>query len=260
MIPDLKDLFKLDGKVAIVTGAGSGLGEAIAQGYAQYGATVVIVDVNEEGARRVSQDIVEKGGHAMPLICDVVVSDEVRAVVSKVINAYGKIDILVNNAGISRRSKAEEMTDEMWGVVIDVNLKGPFCFSREVGRHMIRCGKGGRIINIASVAGLVGLTTGNANYSASKGGLIAMTRCMAIEWAKHNVLVNAIAPSHFRTPLDEKFLRENPEIEKYFLDSIPLGRRGELKEIVGPAIFLASEAASFATGHVLLVDGGHTAK
>jgi NAD(P)-dependent dehydrogenase (short-subunit alcohol dehydrogenase family) len=152
------------------------------------------------------------------------------------------------------------MSDDTWATVLDVNLNGAFFFCRDVGREMIKRGAGGRIINMASIGGMVGVETGNVNYCASKGGLIAMTRCLAIEWAKHGILVNAIAPTHMRTPLIEKLLREKPEVETYFLNNIPLGRLGSPGDIVGPAVFLASEAASFVTGHVLLVDGGHTAK
>ena len=125
---------------------------------------------------------------------------------------------------------------------------------------MIERKKGGRIINMSSIGGLVGVETGNANYCASKGGMIAMTRTLAIEWAKHNILVNAIAPSHTRTPLIEKLIEQKPEVKDYFLNNIPLGRLAEPIHIVGPAIFLASEAASFVTGHTLVVDGGHTAR
>jgi gluconate 5-dehydrogenase len=172
----------------------------------------------------------------------------------------GPIDILVNNAGIGRRASAEEMNDQTWRTVLEVNLTGPFLFCREVGRRMIQRGKGGRIINMASIAALVGLETGNVNYSASKGGLVAMTRCMALEWAKHNILVNAIAPTHMRTALIETIMEERPEVERYFVANIPLGRIGEPSEIVGPAVFLASDASSMVTGHTLVVDGGHTVK
>jgi NAD(P)-dependent dehydrogenase (short-subunit alcohol dehydrogenase family) len=133
-------------------------------------------------------------------------------------------------------------------------------FGQIDGREMIKRGKGGRIINMASIAGLVGLETGNANYCASKGGLIALTRCLAIEWAKYDILVNAIAPSHVRTPLIASLMKEKPEVEACFLDNIPLGRIGEPDDVVGPAVFLASPAASFITGHTLIVDGGHTAR
>jgi NAD(P)-dependent dehydrogenase (short-subunit alcohol dehydrogenase family) len=253
-------LFDLTGKVAIVTGGASGLGQAIAEGYAQCGASVGVVDVARDGAREVAKEIERHGGQVIAVACDVRDPDEVRAAVGEVTARFGEIDILMNNAGIGYRCKAEEMTDTMWDRVLDINLKGAFFFCREVGRVLIHQGRGGRIINMSSIAGIVGLETGNANYSASKGGLIAMTRCLAIEWAKHQILVNAIAPSHTKTPLIETLMKEKPETERYFLGNIPLGRLGEPAEIVGPAVFLASDAASFVTGQVLVVDGGHTAK
>jgi len=255
-----RDLFSLSGKTAIVTGAGSGLGQAIAEGYAARGAAVAVVDVDEAAAEKVVLRIAKDGDRAISVVCNVADSESVRSAVVQVTAALGPIDILLNNAGIGRRAKAEEMTDDAWDAVLDVNLKGAFRFCREVGGAMIRRGKGGRIINMASIAGVVGIETGNANYAASKGGLIAMTRCLAIEWAKHNILVNAIAPSHTRTPLIEKLIKDKPGTEAYFLNNIPLGRLGTVEDIVGPAIFLASDAAAFVTGHTLMVDGGHTAK
>lgn len=260
MFKDLKNLFRLDGKIAVVTGAGSGLGRGIAEGYAQFGASVAIVDINYEDAKEVESGITSAGGSAIALRCSVANTQDVRGVTGSVIKRFGHIDILVNNAGIGRRANAECMTDEDWDDVIDINLKGTFLLCREVGKEMIKRGKGGRIINMASITGLVGVETGNANYSASKGGIIAMTRCLAIEWAKYNILVNAIAPSHTRTPLIEKLIKEKPDTEKYFLSNIPIGRLGESQDIVGPAIFLASDASCFITGHTLVVDGGHTAK
>ncbi len=255
-----KHLLDLSNKVALVTGAGSGLGEGIAKGYSQVGAAVAVVDINLEAAERVVNDINETGGQARGWPCDVTQADQVQALVSHILKAFGRIDILVANVGIGDRSPAEEMALEQWERVIEVNLRGAWLFNHEVGKHMIERGQGGRIINMASIAGLVGVETGNANYAASKGGLIALTRCLAVEWAKYNILVNAIAPSHMRTALIEKVLKEKPEIEAYFLNNIPLKRLGEVVDVVGPAIFLASEASSFVTGHVLIVDGGHTAK
>jgi len=257
---DLSELFNLDGKAALVTGAGSGLGRAIAEGYAQVGAKVACVDISAGDVEAVAGGIEKGGGNAVPVVCDVSRSEDVRKAVETSLKAFGSIDVLVNNAGIGMRSNAEDMTDEMWDRVLDINLKGTFLFCREVGRHMIERGKGGRIINMASIGGLVGVETGNANYCASKGGIIALTRTLAIEWAKHNILVNAIAPSHTRTPLIEKLMEQKPEVKQYFLNNIPLGRLAEPIHIVGPAIFLASDAASFVTGHTLVVDGGHTAR
>jgi len=257
---NLSGLFSLDGKAALVTGAGSGLGRAIAEGYAQFGAKVACVDISAEDAEAVAGGIEKGGGNAVPVVCDVSKTEDVKKAVESTLESFGTIDILVNNAGIGIRSNAEDMTDEMWDRVLDINLKGTFLFCREVGRHMIERGKGGRIINMASIGGLVGVETGNANYCASKGGIIAMTRTLAIEWAKHNILVNAIAPSHTRTPLIEKLMEQKPEVKQYFLNNIPLGRLAEPIHIVGPAIFLASDAASFVTGHTLVADGGHTAR
>jgi len=260
MSTNLKNFFSLEGKAALVTGAGSGLGRAIAEGYAEYGASVVCVDISSKDVEEAAGEIANRGGKAVPAVCDVSRVEDVERTVETAVKTYGTVNILVNNAGIGMRSNAEDMTDEMWERVIDINLKGPFLFCRAVGRHMIDKKKGGRIINMASIGGLVGLETGNANYCASKGGIIAMTRTLAIEWAKHNILVNAIAPSHTRTPLIEKLMKEKPKVRDYFINNIPLGRLAEPRHIVGPAIFLASDAAAFVTGHTLVVDGGHTAK
>lgn len=257
-MPIRSDLFDLAGRIAIVTGAASGLGEAIAYGLAAFGAEVVAADVDAAGVGRVCEKVEEMGRKALPVTCDVRSAEEIQSMVGKCVDRFGRIDILVNNAGISRRSLAEEMTRDQWDDVLAVDLTGPFLCCQEVGRVMIQQGRG-RIINIASVAGLVGLRTGNANYCAAKGGLISMTRALALEWAKHNVLVNAIAPTHIRTPLIEALLND-PAKKAYFLGNIPLGRLGEVSEIVGPVVFLASDAATLVTGTVLCVDGGHTAQ
>ncbi|MBI3973147.1 MAG: SDR family oxidoreductase, partial [Chloroflexi bacterium] len=206
----------------------------------------------------VEEYIESTGRRALAVPCDVSRADLVGAMVEQTLAAFGRIDILVNSAGIGRRAAAEEMTEAQWDEVIDVDLKGAFLCAQAAGRVMIRQG-GGRIINIASIAAQVGVATGNANYAAAKGGLVALTRTLAIEWAKYNVLVNAIAPTHFRTPLIEPSLQD-PETLAYFLRNIPLGRLGEPREIVGPVIFLASDAASMVTGITLNVDGGHVAQ
>jgi NAD(P)-dependent dehydrogenase (short-subunit alcohol dehydrogenase family) len=251
-------LFDLSGRVAIVTGAASGLGAAIAHGLAVFGARVVAADVDEGGIDAVARHIALAGQDALAIRCDVTRAEEVRTLVERSVAAYGRLDVLVNNAGIGRRAPAVEMTEAQWDEVQAVDLKGAFLCAQAAGRVMIRQG-GGRIINIASIAAQVGVTTGNANYAAAKGGLVSLTRTLAIEWAKHNVLVNAIAPTHFRTPLIERSL-QNPELHDYFLRNIPLGRVGEPHEIVGPVVFLASDAASMVTGITLNVDGGHTAQ
>jgi NAD(P)-dependent dehydrogenase (short-subunit alcohol dehydrogenase family) len=253
------DLFDLTGKVAMVTGAGGGLGAAIAEGYAEYGAAVALIDMDVAAAAVVLERIQAAGGCGIAIGCNVAKEDQVEAAVAQTLAAFGQIDILANVAGISGRAPAEEMTSALWDRVIEVNLKGVFLFSVRVGKEMIKRGQGGRIINMASVAGVVALTTGNINYSAAKGGVIAMSRTLAVEWAKHNILVNTVAPTHFETPLLTDLLTKKPETRDYMVGNIPLRRLGEPEEIVGPFIFLASAASSMITGHCLLVDGGHTA-
>jgi NAD(P)-dependent dehydrogenase (short-subunit alcohol dehydrogenase family) len=258
MPPVDRRLFDLTDRVAIVTGAGSGLGAAIAAGLAAFGADVAAIDVAPDRLEWVVDVIQHLGRRALPIACDVSSAPRVAAMVDQTLNELGRVDILVNNAGVGRRAPAEDMTEAQWDEVLAVDLKGAFLCAQAAGRRMIEQ-RQGRIINMASVAGQVGLTTGNANYSAAKGGLIALTRTLAIEWAPHNVLVNAIAPTHFRTPLVEPLL-EGEETRAYVLGNIPLGRLGEPNEIVGPVIFLASDAASMVTGTILNVDGGHVAR
>lgn len=256
---EAKQLFSLEGKVALVTGGGQGLGQAIAEGMAQTGAVVSVVDMNLAGAEAVARGIIASGGQSIAVKCDVSQENQARAAVNRTVEKFGKIDILVANAGIGDRNPAEDMTLEQWDRVIGINLRGVWLFDQLVGKHMISGGHGGSIVNMASIAGQVGLTTGNANYSASKGGIIALTRCLAVEWARFAIRVNAIAPVQFKTPLVLNLIKQKPETEDYFVRRIPLGRMGEVGEIVGPAIFLASSASSMVTGHILNVDGGAVA-
>ena len=258
IIGDLKNMFTLDGKTALVTGGGQGLGGAIAEGFAQFGADVSIVDINPTTAEEVSESIRDMGRKSISIECDVSNEEQVKSTVEKTIKELGKIDLLAAVAGIGDRAMAEDMTMNQWDRVIAINLRGVWLFDQEVGKHLISRKAGGSIINMASIAGQVGIKTGNANYCASKGGVIALTRLLAVEWAKYKIRVNAIAPVQFKTPLVLPLL-EKPEIVRYFLDAIPLNRFGEVDEIVGPAVFLASDAASMVTGIILNVDGGMTA-
>lgn len=245
--------FSLDQRHVMVTGAGSGLGAAIAEGVVAAGATLTAVDIDEGGLI----DLVgQSGGDVGTVVCDVSNPDMVSAVVERSASERGPITGLVNCAGIARRGPAVDLSDLDWRAVLDVDLDGVFYFCREVGRSMCERA-GGSIVNISSVAAQVGLTTGNANYAAAKGGVDALTRTLAVEWAAHGVRVNAVAPTHFLTPLVESALAA-PGVREYFVGNIPLGRLGRPEDLVGPVVFLLSNAASMVTGHVLNVDGGHT--
>lgn len=241
------DLFNLDGKIALVTGGSNGLGKYIVEGLSQYGVKVAVFDLIEFKTNR--DDIYFKN-------CDVCKTDQVSIAVKDIIEHFGKIDILVNCAGIVKSCETVEMIDADWDIVNQVNLYGTFYLSREVGKYMIKQKKGS-IINIASQAGVIAIPRGNSNYCASKGGVISLTRALSLEWAQYHIRVNAISPCHFRTTQTEKLL-ENPDVAEGILKRIPLGRLGEAADIVGPVLFLASDASNMVTGHNLMVDGGVT--
>jgi 3-oxoacyl-[acyl-carrier protein] reductase len=244
----------LSGLVAIVTGAARGLGRAIAENLARCGAKVACIDVNEELLAQTVGAIGQSGGTAMPLACDVTNSDRVSAVIDEVVKAWGGLDILVNNAGITKDTLVMRMKDDQWDAVININLRGTFLFTRTAARSLMKS-RQGRIINIASVAGIMG-NPGQANYSASKAGIIGLTRTVAKELAGRNITVNAVAPGFIATEMTAVLTEEiKTEIKK----QVPLGRMGDPQDIADAVLFLASPAAGFITGHVLTVDGGITA-
>jgi 3-oxoacyl-[acyl-carrier protein] reductase len=244
----------LSGQVAIVTGAARGLGRAIAENLARCGAKVACVDVNQELLAQTVAAIGETGGTAMAIACDVTNSDRVSAVIDEVVKAWGGLDILVNNAGITKDTLVMRMKDDQWDAVININLRGTFLFTRTAARPLMKSQQG-RIINIASVAGIMG-NPGQANYSASKAGIIGLTRTVAKELAGRNITVNAVAPGFIATDMTAVLTEEiKTEIKK----QVPLGRMGDPQDIADAVLYLASPAAGFITGHVLTVDGGITA-
>jgi 3-oxoacyl-[acyl-carrier protein] reductase len=243
---------KLEGKVAIVTGAGHGIGAAIAHRLAHDGAKVLLCDVNAERASRETQAIRTKGLTGEACMVDVRERKQVEAAVASAVAAFGRLDILVNDAGIMDREPFLEMTDELWRRVIDVNLYGTFLFAQVAARQMVRQGDGGRIVNVASNSGIFG-GRGRAAYGASKAGVINLTQTLAIELAEHGILVNAVAPGPTKTRADQP---EKPWGS--VLARMPLQRWGRPEEIAAVAAFLASGEASFTTGHVYAADGGFT--
>ena len=249
-------LFDLTGRVALVTGGSRGLGEEIAEGLGEAGASLMLLARREEWLKDATKTMRERGFRCEGAICDVSKPAEVQRAVDRALDAFAQIDILVNNAGVSWGAAAEDMPLEKWHMVLDINLTGAFLFSQAVGRHMIRRGSGA-IINIASIAGLRGGTHGihYAGYVASKGGLIAMTRELAANWAEHNIRVNAIAPGFFPSRLTEKVL---PKVMPYIESRVPMRRPGRPGELKGVAVFLAADASSYITGQTIVVDGGTT--
>lgn len=250
--------FKLDGRIALITGGTGGLGRVMAEALAQAGALVAITSRDQKKAEETAFKLTEKTGKkALGLGVDVTNSEQVNAMVQSVIDEFGRIDILINNAGINIRKPIEDFEDEEWDLVQETNLKGPFLCSRAVAKQMKKQ-QYGRVINLSSMLGSVGLEERGA-YCSSKGGLIQLTKVLALEWGPHNITVNAVCPGPMATELNTVVMN-NPEANKQFVDNIALGRWGKPEELTGSIIFLASDASSFMTGSSLVVDGGWTAK
>ncbi|GCE24982.1 gluconate 5-dehydrogenase [Dictyobacter alpinus] len=253
------DLFQLHGKTAIITGGGRGLGQYFAQGLSDAGANVVLCSRKLAACEEVQREIEAAGGQALAMACDVTKTEDVERVVAATQERFGAIDILINNSGATWGARPEDMPLEKFEQVMDVNIKGTFLMSQHVGRTMIARGQGGKIINIASVAGLVG---GNpkyiqvVGYHSSKAAVINMTRDLATSWAHYGITVNAIAPGWFPTRMSGALLER---YGKEMLADIPLARFGTADDLKGVIIFLASPAAAYITGQTIVVDGGSTA-
>ncbi len=241
----------LDGKVALITGAGRGIGERIALIFADQGADIICLDLDREGVLSTVSEIESKGRDALGLVSDISNIKEVEDALVKSLEKFDKIDILINNAGITRDNLLLRMSEDDWDLVLKVNLKGAFNCSKVISKHMIK-NRAGRIINIASIIGIIG-NAGQANYAASKGGLIALTKSLAKEFAPRNINVNAIAPGFIRTKMTDAL---SDEVRAKMLDGITLKRFGEPDDVAKTALFLASDLSDYITSQVIVVDGG----
>lgn len=249
------DLFKLEGKTAIVTGGGRGLGAQIARGFAEAGANVVLCSRKVDACIEMSKELEALGVKSIGLACDVGNEEDVKRVVEETVKQFGTIDILVNNSGATWATPVVDMPIEAWQKVIDVNVTGTFLMSKEVGKVMIKQ-ESGKIINIASVAGLGGTNPeymDTIGYNTSKGAVITFTKDLAAKWGQFNINVNAIAPGFFPTKMSSGLLEQGLE---HILNNTPLNRLGSDEDLKGAALFLASKASDYVTGDILIVDGG----
>jgi NAD(P)-dependent dehydrogenase (short-subunit alcohol dehydrogenase family) len=252
----VSSIFDLEGKTAVVIGGTTGIGHALALGLADAGADVIASSRRIEQVEQTANEIEGKGRNTLRRASDVRDRNSLGALCDAVINAFGKVDILVNSAGTTKRAPTLEFTEEVWTDILDTNLTGTLRSCQIFGKHMLSRGYG-RIINLASLTTFVGLFE-VAAYGASKAAVGSLTKTLAVEWSRRGVLVNAIAPGLFRTTLNANML-DNTERGREFLVRTPLGRFGNLEELIGAAVYLASDAASFVTGEILVVDGGFLA-
>ncbi len=254
----MKDIFRVDGKVAVITGGAGGIGEALSLGLSQYGATVVITSRNKEALDKAAREIHAKtGGGVQAIQTDVTDEASVMNLVETVVKSFGTIDILVNAMGLNIKRDAFEYPMEDWDRIFDVNVKGTMMVCKHVARVM-KEKKQGKIINMSSVRGIRGYTGGNSAYCATKGAVELITKALALEWAPHNIHVNALGPSLVITP-GTVHIQKDPALAEKYKANVPLGRLGMPEDITGACIFLASEASDFITGQTIYIDGGLTA-
>ena len=250
------DDFRLDGKCAVVTGASRGLGKAMAIGLAEAGADLALVATDRDKLEQAAQDVADLPGRTYVHAGDLRDVAQIETMVSAVNDHFGAIDILVNNAGVINRAPAVDYTPAMWDDVMSINMRGAFFCAQAVGRVMVEQG-GGKIINTASLLSAIGVPFIPA-YTASKGGIAQLTKSLAVEWAQYNIHVNAIAPGYFRTD-NTAALQQDEQRNSYIVVRVPFHRWGEVEELKGIVVFLASKASDYMTGQVLFVDGGWTA-
>ena len=249
--------FDLSGKVALVTGSTKGIGRGIALGLAKAGADIVVTSRHLDECEVVARIVERMGKRALPVSADVTDISSLKLMVEKVLSHFKSIDILVNNAGTSMTKRAEDITEEDWNKIINLDLKSVFFCSQLVGRHMIGR-KQGKIINVASILGLIG-DRQVLTYCVSKGGVIQMTKALALEWVRYNIQVNALCPGYIRTSMNDADLADE-RIYKHILGKIPMRRLALPEDLEGAAVFLSSAASDYMTGQALVVDGGWTAE
>ncbi|MDR2048306.1 MAG: SDR family oxidoreductase [Treponema sp.] len=254
----MNNLFNLTGKVAMVTGASSGLGVEFAKALARQGADIAILARRKERLEEVKKTIEGLGVHCFAVKCDVLKNEEIRDAVGKIKQHYGHIDILINNAGTARSNPAESQSDDDWNTVINTNLNSVYFVARETGKIMIEQ-KYGKIINVGSIHSSTAMSTSPLNaYCASKGGVLMLTKALATEWAKYNITVNAIGPAYFPSEMTDAVM-SNPNFANVVKSYCPMGRPGKSGELDGAVVYFASDASSYTTGQLLSIDGGWTA-
>ena len=257
-LDDLKNMFDLSGKVAVVTGGSGGAGKAISIGLALYGADVVCTSRTLSTLEDTAAQVEKLGRKALPVSCDVTDKKSVDDMMKNTIDTFGRVDIMVTAAGIAKRTEAENMAIEDFRDVIRANVDGTLLCCQAAAKEMIKQKQGGNIVTVGSIRGLHGHPAGYAAYATSKGAVHTMTKQLAIEWAKHQIRVNCIAPCIFWTPLTEPILKDEA-MYKVFMQRIPLGRPAEPEDLVGAILYLSTPASAMVTGHVLYVDGGTSA-